>query len=71
MSIRKRKPAAVRKADRLGAQWSPAIGRPGPLEITARDCVLCGPGRDCDCASTPFGSDEYFARLDALHGRKP
>jgi len=54
----------------LGAKWSPAFTRPGPLEITARDCVLCGPDQDCDCASTPFGSLEYMAKIDRLHGRK-
>jgi hypothetical protein len=33
----------------LGARWSPAFSRPGPLVITARDCVLCGPQQDCQC----------------------
>ena len=35
--------------DQLGAKWSPAFSRPGPLVITSRDCVLCGPARDCSC----------------------
>jgi hypothetical protein len=33
----------------LGARVSPALTRPGPLVITARDCVACGPDRDCQC----------------------
>ena len=55
--------------DALGAKWSPAFTRPGPLTITARDCVICGPDDDCRCHEVEFGSDEYFARLDRLHGR--
>jgi hypothetical protein len=56
---------------RLGAKWSPAFSRPGPLEITARDCAICSvldPGTDCICHTIEFGSPEYFARLDRLHG---
>lgn len=56
--------------DALGAVMSPALTRPGPLVITARDCVLCGPEQDCRCHEVKFGSEEYFARLDALHGRR-
>ena len=58
-----------RMLDSLGARWSPAFSRPGPLTITSRDCVLC-PGMDCECADVEFGSDRYFAKLDAIHGRK-
>lgn len=54
----------------LGAKVSPALTRPGPLRITARDCVICGPDQDCICHTIEFGSAEYMARLDALHGRK-
>jgi len=54
--------------DALGAKWSPAFSRPGPLTLTSRDCVLC-PGMDCECADIEFGSDRYFAKLDAIHGR--
>ena len=39
--------------DQLGAKWSPAFSRPGPLVITSRDCVLCGPERDCQCRQCP------------------
>lgn len=55
--------------EHLGAKMSPALSRPGPLRITSRDCVLCGPEQDCRCAEVEFGSAEYFARLDRLHGR--
>jgi hypothetical protein len=53
----------------LGAKISPALTRPGPLSIGSRDCVICGPDMDCICHTIEFGSDEYFARLDRLHGR--
>jgi hypothetical protein len=55
----------------LNAKLSPALTRRGPFRVTARDCVLCGPGQDCRCAEIKFGSAEYMARLDALHGRAP
>jgi hypothetical protein len=51
---------------RLGAKISPALTGDAPLDQYA--CVMC-PGRACDCAETPFGSDAYFAKLDAIHGR--
>ena len=54
--------------DSLGAKWSPAFSRPGPLVITARNCVLCS-GIECECAGVEFGSDRYFAKLDKIHGR--
>ena len=60
--------AALAVLDSLGAERSPAFSRPGPLEFTSRDCVLC-PGMECECASVEFGSDHYFAKLDAIHGR--
>lgn len=53
----------------LGAKISPALTRPGPLSITSRDCVICGPDMDCICDQIEFGSPEYFTRLDRLHGR--
>jgi hypothetical protein len=52
--------------------WSPAFARDGELTFTARDCAICSrlnPGEDCICNSIQFGSAEYFARLDRLHGR--
>jgi hypothetical protein len=54
----------------LGGKMSPALSRRGPLRITSRDCVLCGPSKDCDCASVEFMSPEYLRRLDAAHGRR-
>ena len=59
--------------DQLGAKWSPAFDRPRPLHFTARDCVICNvvrPEQDCNCHEIEFGSDEYFARLDRVHGRR-
>jgi hypothetical protein len=53
----------------LGAKWSPAFSRDGELSITSRDCVICGPSMDCICSTIEFGSPEYMARLDKLHGR--
>jgi hypothetical protein len=56
----------------MGAKISPTLTRPGPLEINSRSCVICSalnPGEDCICHTIEFGSDEYFARLDRLHGR--
>jgi hypothetical protein len=56
----------------LGAKWSPAFSRPGPLTITAYDCAICSrldPGTPCRCHEIEFGSAEYLARLDRLHGR--
>jgi hypothetical protein len=52
----------------LGALISPDLATGN---ITSRSCVLCGPQKDCDCASVEFGSPEYFARIDRAHGRKP
>jgi hypothetical protein len=62
---------ALEVLNSLGAKVSPALTRPGPLRITARDCVLCGPHQDCICHTIEFASPEYFARLDALHGKHP
>lgn len=47
----------------LGAKWSPAFSRPGPLRITARDCVLCGPAQDCQCrpCGAPHENHYYLA----------
>ena len=46
--------------DQLGAKWSPAFSRPGPLTITARDCVLCGPERDCQCRQCPATYENVY-----------
>jgi hypothetical protein len=62
---------AVETSASLGAKISPAFTRDGPLRITSRDCVMCGPATDCICHTIEFGSDEYFTRLDRLHGKAP
>jgi hypothetical protein len=60
----------VQILESLGAKMSPALTRNGPLTITSRDCVMCGPDTDCICHTIAFASPEYFERLDRLHGRK-
>lgn len=40
----------------------------GQVDISQVRCVLCGLA-PCDCP--PFGTPEYFALLDKLHGRQP
>lgn len=50
----------------LGAHWSPAFSRPGPLLITSADCVLC-PGTRCQCRQCPEPYVNRFAGL--LDGR--
>lgn len=57
-------PDAVEILRKLGARWSPAFSRSGPLVITARDCVLCGPERDCRCRPCPAPYRRYLATED-------
>lgn len=53
--------------DRLGAVWSPDLDAyaAGQIDAAAIRCVLCGQA-PCKCA--PFGSPEYLAAVDRLHG---
>lgn len=51
----------------LGAVVSPAVTGAAPLDEYA--CVLCRPAA-CNCAEIEFGSPEYMARIDRLHGRR-
>jgi hypothetical protein len=53
---------------RLGAVWSPDFGAyaTGQLDASRVRCVLCGHA-PCDCP--PFGTPEYMALIDRLHGR--
>jgi hypothetical protein len=59
-------PAAV--LDALDVVWSPdfAAYASGQLPASAVRCVLCGHA-PCDCP--PFGTPEYMALTDRLHGR--
>jgi hypothetical protein len=52
----------------LGAAWSPDFDgyASGQLDISQVRCVLCGHA-PCDCP--PFGTPEYLALVDRLHGR--
>jgi hypothetical protein len=61
-----RDPAAVLTA--FGAVWSPDFDAyaSGQLDASAVRCVLCSHA-PCDCP--PFGTPEYFALVDRLHGR--
>lgn len=60
-------PDAVRIVNELGAVWSPdfAAYASGQLDISQVRCVLC---RLAPCGCPPFGTDEYFALLAAVHG---
>jgi hypothetical protein len=51
----------------LGAVVSPAVTGDAPLDQYA--CVLCRPA-PCNCAEIEFGSPEYMAKVDRLHGRR-
>ena len=52
----------------LGALWSPDFDAyaSGQLPADQVRCVLC---LTVPCACPPFGTPEYFALLDARHGR--
>jgi ADP-ribose pyrophosphatase len=58
-------PAAV--LDALGAVWSPDFDgyASGQIDASAVRCVLCA---KAPCACPPFGTPEYFALVDRLHG---
>ena len=62
------RPDPVAALDALGAVWSPdfAAYASGQLATSQVRCVLCGLA-PCDCP--PFGTPEYFALTDRLHGR--
>ncbi|MBN1172720.1 MAG: hypothetical protein JXA67_11150 [Micromonosporaceae bacterium] len=59
----------VNLLNQLGAQWSPDMGAylAGDIELADMRCALCG-GKPCQCP--PFGTSEYFALIDRVHGRK-
>lgn len=52
----------------LGAVWSPDFDgyASGQLDISQVRCVLCGLA-PCNCP--PFGTPDYMALVDRLHGR--
>jgi hypothetical protein len=56
--------------DQLGAKLSPDLSAyaSGDLDASQVRCVLCTHA-PCDCPE--FGSAEYLAALDRLHGRSP
>jgi hypothetical protein len=61
-----RDPVGVLNA--LGAIWSPDFDAyaSGQLDASRVRCALCTHA-PCDCP--PFGTPEYFALIDARHGR--
>ena len=52
----------------LGARWSPDFDAyaAGSVDAASVRCVLCG---RAPCACPPFGTPEYFALIDRVHGR--
>lgn len=65
----RRKETATEKVNKLGAKWSAdfdayASGRKSAAQVR---CVLCG---KAPCGCPPFGSPEYRALVDKLHGRR-
>lgn len=52
----------------LGAQWSPDFDdyAAGLIDGSQVRCVLC---RKAPCECPPFGSPEYLALVNRLHGR--
>jgi hypothetical protein len=55
-------------ASRIKIRWSPDFDAyaTGKLPISAIRCALCGLA-PCQCP--PFGTPEYFALIDRVHGR--
>jgi hypothetical protein len=60
---------ALDALETLGAKWSPDFDAyvSGETDAAKLRCVLCGLA-PCDCP--PFGSAEYFALIDRVHGRE-
>jgi L-lactate utilization protein LutB len=52
--------------EELGAAWSPDFDAYAAGQPAAIRCVLC---KACPCQCPPFGTPEYFALLDKVHGR--
>ncbi len=58
--------------DDLGAVWSPDFDAyaTGRIDASQAACLMC---QQAPCGSPnpcpPFGSPEYMARLDQIHGR--
>lgn len=54
--------------EQLGAVWSPDFDAyaSGQLDLSRVRCALC---KLAPCKCPEFGSDEYFALIDRVHGR--
>jgi ADP-ribose pyrophosphatase len=61
-------PGPVAALAALGAVWSADFGAyaSGQIDAAAVRCVLCG---QAPCGCPPFGTPEYLALVDRLHGR--
>lgn len=61
-------PEPVELVNKLDTVWSPDMDAytAGQLDVSKVRCVLCGHA-PCDCPE--FGTSEYFAMVDRLHGR--
>lgn len=64
-----RKETPVEQVNTLGAQWSEDFDAYafGQLSADRVRCVLC---RTAPCSCPPFGTPEYLALIDRLHGRR-
>jgi hypothetical protein len=58
----------VGAVNQLGAVWSPDLDAyaTGQLDAAAVRCVLCG---TAPCQCPPFGTPDYLALVDRVHGR--
>ncbi len=59
--------------DELGAVWSPSVDdyATGRIDAAQVECLMCQQvpcGTPNPCPT--FGSPEYMARIDEIHGRK-
>ncbi len=62
----KKKTDPVEILNDLGAKWSPDLDDWLDGRIAVPTCVLCGK-KPCECP--PFGTPEYFALVNKVHGR--
>lgn len=61
-------PDPVEIVNELGAKWSPGLDGyvSGEMDVSQLRCALCA---NAPCTCPEFGTPEYFALIDARHGR--